>query len=206
MKRAMASERILELLRRPVDVDEYAEIRELWKAHSIAEDNRDLPGLIATLTEDCVYEVMGTGARWEGHEGAARFYTELLTAFPDIHFDLEYIVIGPQGVCEEARVTATHAGPLARARADRRAARVAQRDLLPVGPGRAEVPRARWSTRTSRFRQTATADVGGASGGTISAGRRASIAANASTTAGLNCFPRPAWICSIASFRSSATA
>ena len=107
----MASERILELLRRPVDVDEYAEIRELWKAHSIAEDNRNLPGLIATLTEDCVYEVMGTGARWEGHDGAARFYTELLTAFPDIHFDLEYIVIGPQGVCEEARVTATHKGP-----------------------------------------------------------------------------------------------
>src|SRR5687768_1568677 len=104
----MASDRILELLRRPVDVDEYAEIRELWKVHSIAEDNRDLPGLISTLTEDCVYEVMGTGARWEGHEGAARFYTELLTAFPDIHFDLEYIVIGPQGVCEEARVTATH--------------------------------------------------------------------------------------------------
>ena len=104
----MASDRILELLRRPVDADEYAEIRELWKTHSIAEDNRDLPGLISTLTEDCVYEVMGTGACWEGHEGAARFYTELLTAFPDIHFDLEYIVIGPQGVCEEARVTATH--------------------------------------------------------------------------------------------------
>src|SRR5918997_1583474 len=79
----MASERILELLRRPVDAEEYTEIRELWKTHSIAEDNRDLP---------------------------ARFYTELLTAFPDIHFDLEYIVIGPQGVCEEARVTATHEG------------------------------------------------------------------------------------------------
>jgi hypothetical protein len=53
---------------------------------------------------------MGTGARWEGHEGATSFYTELLTAFPDIHFELEYIVIGPQGVCEEARVTATHRG------------------------------------------------------------------------------------------------
>lgn len=106
----MASDRILGLLRSPVDPDEVAEIRELWKAHSIAEDNRDLPGLIATLTEDCVYEVMGTGARWEGHDGAARFYTELLTAFPDIHFELEYIVIGPQGVCEDARVTATHTG------------------------------------------------------------------------------------------------
>jgi hypothetical protein len=105
----VASEQILELLRRPVDVEEYDEIRELWKTHSIAEDNRDLPGLISTLTEDCVYEVRGLdGARWEGHEGAARFYTELLTAFPDIHFDLTSIVIGPQGVCEEAHVTATH--------------------------------------------------------------------------------------------------
>jgi len=26
----------------------------------------------------------------------------------DIHFDLQSIVIGPQGVCEEARVTGTH--------------------------------------------------------------------------------------------------
>ena len=104
----MASDRILELLRRPVDPDEYTEIRELWKTHSIAEDNRDLPGLISTLTADCVYEVMGTGARWEGHEGAARFYTELLTAFPDIVFELQNIVIGPQGVVEEAIVTGTH--------------------------------------------------------------------------------------------------
>ena len=106
----MASERILELLRRPSDPDEHEAIRELWKTHSIAEDNRDLPGLLSTLTTDCVYTVAGTGARWEGHEGAARFYTELLTAFPDIHFDLDYIVIGPQGVCEEAIVTATHQG------------------------------------------------------------------------------------------------
>jgi predicted ester cyclase len=106
----MATDQILELLRRPVDLDEYQEIRELWKKHSIAEDHRDLPGLISTLTADCVYEVMGTGARWEGHEGATRFYSELLTAFPDIHFDLTNIVIGPQGVCEDARVTATHRG------------------------------------------------------------------------------------------------
>ena len=107
----MASDRILELLRAPVDPVEVAEIRELWKVHSIAEDNRDLPGLISTLTEDCVYTVAGTGVRWEGHEGAARFYTELLTAFPDIHFDLDYIVIGPQGVCEAANVSATQQAP-----------------------------------------------------------------------------------------------
>jgi hypothetical protein len=99
---------VVEQLRREVSAETYAEIRELWKKHSIAEDNRDLPGLISTLTPDCVYEVRPDGARWEGHEGAARFYTELLTAFPDIHFDLTDIVIGPQGVSEWARVTGTH--------------------------------------------------------------------------------------------------
>jgi predicted ester cyclase len=99
---------VVELIRRDLDAAEYDEIRELWKRHSIAEDARDLPGLISTLTEDCVYELVQTGDRWEGHEGATRFYTQLLTGFPDIHFDLTDIVIGPQGVCEEARVTGTH--------------------------------------------------------------------------------------------------
>ena len=99
---------VRDLLRRDVLTGEYDEIRELWKKHSIAEDERDLPGLISTLTEDCVYELAQSGHRWEGHEGAARFYTQLLTAFPDIHFDLTDIVIGPQGVCEEARVGGTH--------------------------------------------------------------------------------------------------
>jgi predicted ester cyclase len=102
---------VVELIRRDVDQAEYDAIRELWKRHSIAEDARDLPGLIATLTDDCVYVLPQTGHRWEGHEGAARFYTELLTAFPDIHFDLTDIVIGPQGVCEEARVTGTFERP-----------------------------------------------------------------------------------------------
>jgi predicted ester cyclase len=98
---------VVDLIRRELAPGEYDEIRELWKRHSIAEDNRDLPGLISTLTEDCVYELAQTAHRWEGHDGATRFYMQLLTAFPDIHFDLMDIVIGPQGVCEEARVSGT---------------------------------------------------------------------------------------------------
>jgi predicted ester cyclase len=98
---------VVDLIRRELAPGEYDKIRELWKRHSIAEDNRDLPGLISTLTEDCVYELAQTAHRWEGHDGATRFYMQLLTAFPDIHFDLMDIVIGPQGVCEEARVSGT---------------------------------------------------------------------------------------------------
>src|SRR6266487_3847741 len=99
---------VRDLLRLPIDPDEYDAIRELWKRHSIAEDKRDIAGLLSTLTDDCVYEIVGTEHVWHGHEGATRFYGGLLGAFPDIDFQLTDIVIGPQGVCEEADVTGTH--------------------------------------------------------------------------------------------------
>lgn len=88
-------------------------IRRLWIQHSIAEDKRDLQGLIDTLTVDCVYEIPATGQRWEGHDGARLFYTTFLGAFPDVKFDLTDIVIGPQGVFEVAQMTGTHLGPWA---------------------------------------------------------------------------------------------
>ncbi len=103
--------RILEAYRRRLDLDEYTRIRELYKTHSIAEDARDVAGLLSTLTPDCVYELPQIGQQWAGHAGATRFYGELLGAFPDINFDLSNIVIGPQGVWEEADVTATWAAP-----------------------------------------------------------------------------------------------
>jgi hypothetical protein len=58
---------VRELLSREVTPEQYREIRELWKTHSIAEDRRDIAGLISTLTPDCLYEVLPDGGRWEGH-------------------------------------------------------------------------------------------------------------------------------------------
>jgi predicted ester cyclase len=91
----------------------YDKVRRLWIEHSVAEDRRDLPGLIKTLTPDCVYEVVPTGQRWEGHAGARTFYETFLGAFPDVTFRLQDIVIGPQGVIEVAEMTGTHKGPWA---------------------------------------------------------------------------------------------
>lgn len=104
----MSADNIRQEIRRKMTPELYRRIRRLWIAHSIAEDGRDIPGLLATLSQDCVYEMVQTGHQWHGHEGARRFYTEMLNAFPDIHFDLQNIVIGPQGVWEEAAVTGTH--------------------------------------------------------------------------------------------------
>jgi ketosteroid isomerase-like protein len=99
---------ILNQIRLQPNTEEHRAIRRLWIAHSAAEEARDIPGLMATLTEDCMYTVLNTGTEWHGKPGATQFYQQLLTSFPDIHFDLQHIVIGPQGVFEEAHVTATY--------------------------------------------------------------------------------------------------
>src|SRR3954451_22554621 len=70
----------------------YEAIRRLWINHSKAEDARDLDGLISTLTEDCVYEIVSTGQLWIGHAGARQFYTSFLGAYPDVKFNLSEIV------------------------------------------------------------------------------------------------------------------
>jgi hypothetical protein len=103
----MGTKTILSQIRRRPDIEEYAQIRRLWKDHSVAEESRDIPGLLATLTPDCRYEMPQVQRDWIGHDGAREFYETMLKAFPDIHFDLTNIVIGPQGVCEEASVTGT---------------------------------------------------------------------------------------------------
>jgi predicted ester cyclase len=97
-------------LRRQSTPELLKQIRREWEAHALAEDQRDIPGLLATMTEDCVYELGNVEKTWRGHAGVVQFYTELLTAFPDLHFALKHIVIGPQGVFEEAHSTATQQG------------------------------------------------------------------------------------------------
>ena len=105
---AEISDTIMKQIRLRMDTQEHRAIRQLWIAHSVAEDARDIPGLMATLTEDCVYTILDRDISWHGKEGATQFYQTLLTAFPDVHFDLQHIIIGPQGVYEEAHVTGTY--------------------------------------------------------------------------------------------------
>ena len=119
----------------PADPATHRRIRRLWQRHSIAEDRRDIDGLIATLAPACVYEIVGTGLRWEGHEGARAFYTELFAAFPDNEFALTDIVIGPQGVFEAVVLEATHQGPFAGFEATGRKVRLELAILFPWDPG-----------------------------------------------------------------------
>ena len=118
----------------PADPAELRRIRRLWQRHSIAEDRRDIDGLIATLAPECVYELVGSGLRWEGHEGARAFYTELFAAFPDNRFSLTDIVIGPQGVFEAVVLEATHVGAFAGLEPSGRRVRLELAILFPWNP------------------------------------------------------------------------
>jgi predicted ester cyclase len=121
------------------DAEEQRRIKKLWVRHSIAEDRRDIDGLISTLAPECAYEIVGTGLRWDGHAGARAFYTELFAAFPDNTFALTDIVIGPQGVFEAVVLQATHRGPFAGLEATGRHVRVELAILFP------------WDPRSQRF-------------------------------------------------------
>jgi predicted ester cyclase len=92
------------------DPDSYDQIRGLWIAHSKAELAKDVGGLLSTLTQDCVYEISPSGHRWDGLEGARRFYTGLFEALPDLEALATDLVIGPQGVLVAAEMTGTHRG------------------------------------------------------------------------------------------------
>jgi hypothetical protein len=100
-------------LARRFDTAELYATKRLWVRHSLAEDRRDIDGLIATVTDDATYEIVPTGQSWHGHAGVRAFYGELFAAFPDNRFELTEIVIGPQGVFEAARLTGTNLGPWA---------------------------------------------------------------------------------------------
>ena len=109
----MAEGTVRHRLARRFDNAELRAIKKLWVKHSIAEDRRDIPGLVDTMADDAVYEIVPTGQSWHGPDGVRAFYTDLFGAFPDNRFALTDIVIGPQGVFEAARLTGTNLGPWA---------------------------------------------------------------------------------------------
>jgi len=100
-------------LGRRFNVAELRAIKRLWVRHSLAEDARDIDRLVATIAPNGEYEMVPTGQHWHGHDGVRAFYTELFGAFPDNRFELTEIVVGPQGVFEAARLTATNLAPWA---------------------------------------------------------------------------------------------
>jgi steroid delta-isomerase-like uncharacterized protein len=86
--------------------------KRLWQKHVLAENRRDIPGLLATLVDDPLYVLMATGQEYKGKDGVVSFYQGLFDGLPDASFDLVSVTIGEEMVVEESRFHGTHNGLL----------------------------------------------------------------------------------------------
>ena len=86
------------------------ERREAVMADHIAAENiHDVEATIATMHRPR-YELNGEPS--DGEAAVRGFLQELMTAFPDFHLENEKVHHADEAVIAEARVTATHTGPL----------------------------------------------------------------------------------------------
>src|SRR2546425_11164302 len=61
---------------------------QLWIEHARAENRRQLERLVATLHDDCEYEVVPLGQRWRGKDQVREFYRGLWRGIPNVKLKL----------------------------------------------------------------------------------------------------------------------
>src|SRR5438270_9684142 len=84
----------------------------LWLEHARAENRRELERLIATLHDDCEYEVIPLGQRWQGKDQVREFYRGLWRGIPDVKLELLNRVDADDCIVKDSEVYGTMEGPL----------------------------------------------------------------------------------------------
>ncbi len=88
------------------------ENRRLWQRHVLAENRRNIAGLLETLCDDPIYKIMATSATFKGPARVAEFYMGLFDGVPDATFELINAFVGEEGVVEESILRGTQRGIL----------------------------------------------------------------------------------------------
>jgi steroid delta-isomerase-like uncharacterized protein len=85
---------------------------QLWIEHARAENRRELERLVATLHEDCEYEVVPLGQRWRGKDEVREFYRGLWRGIPNVKLKLLNRIDAEDCIVEESEVFGKMEGPL----------------------------------------------------------------------------------------------
>lgn len=116
--------RFAQILQREITPALYQQILQLWLQHvtneeklfvphATAEAEEAMKPMLDAFTDDCVLEIVFTGERWTGRDGARRFYELFLSALDAMHWVPQALVIGPQGVLDVVNMTAVLRKPFA---------------------------------------------------------------------------------------------
>jgi len=106
------------------------EVFAAWNSH-------DMEGFVKRLDTKTVWESDAFPEPFAGHQGARQFFKLYVTAFPDLHLDIEQILAaGDSHVVVRWRSTGTHLGPLADIPATGRKTSVHGCNVIEVKQGR----------------------------------------------------------------------
>jgi hypothetical protein len=116
--------RFAQILDRTITPELYQEILRLWLQHVTNEERLFVPHSQAVLedamkqmlipfTDDCVMQLVFTGERWTGHDGARQFYDVFLSSIDGMKWVPQALVIGPQGVLDVVNMTGVLQRPFA---------------------------------------------------------------------------------------------
>jgi steroid delta-isomerase-like uncharacterized protein len=72
-------------------------------------NNGDIDSAVELFAADCVDHDPAVGQS-PGRDGFREFFSALASAFPDAHFEPEYLVADNDNVCVAYRITGTHKG------------------------------------------------------------------------------------------------
>ena len=71
------------------------DMKQIHDEHVAAEGRKDLDGAMATYHEDCFYENVPLGTRFERKDRIRAYYTALFSALPDSDLQIEGEAFGP---------------------------------------------------------------------------------------------------------------
>ena len=86
------------------------EMTKVQDEHIAAENRADVDGAVSTYGDDCFYEIVALGMRFEGKQGVALQYAALFYTFPDATFAIDGRAYGEDLLVEWGTFTATMKG------------------------------------------------------------------------------------------------
>src|SRR5579885_2353205 len=85
---------------------------EVVLEHVKNENAHDLEGILGTFGQsEAMYDDGPWDDKRDGLDGVRQYYTELLTALPDLHIAIERSIASSEAVALEVRISGTHLGP-----------------------------------------------------------------------------------------------